>query len=344
MKVLKYFLLIVVILIVGAAVYVFLQPSDYNISRSKVIDVPNSMAYSAVQDLKSYEVWGPWHDEDSTIVVSYAKQTQGLGAESSWTSMEGPGKMWITEVSPNENVSLQLQFDDFEPNDMLWNIKDKNGKSEVTWIMKDEDAPFMFKMASAFSGGWDNMFGPMQEQGLQNLEDMLINQKSSGKVFSFTSPEITTLKGGTFIGTRQKVKIEDEAMSSIFMNTLPKVSTELMSKGFSYEDFIPGAIYFTWDEDNSETDFIAGLYIINGIEKLGETDFVTHQFNDVDAVKSSKFGNYGTGDYELHTAINNMMSQQNLEMTLPIMELYVNDPAKVKPSEIQTDVYYPIKN
>ncbi len=333
-----------VILIAGAVVYVSLQPSDYTISRSKIIDVPNSMAYSALQDLKSYELWGPWHDEDTTIVVSYGKQTEGVGAESSWTSMEGPGKMWITDVAPNEKVALQIQFDDFEPGEMLWSIKDRDGKSEVTWTMKDENAPFVFKMASAFRGGRDNMFGPMQEQGLQNLDGMLMEQKEKGEEFSYTTPEITTLNGGTFVGIRHKSKIESEAFSSLFMNSLPKVSEELMAKGFSYEEFIPGAIYYTWDEENNETEFMAGLYIISGTEKLGETDFEIHQFEGTKVVKASKFGNYGTGDYEVHTAINTMIAQQKLELKLPIMELYVNDPEEVKPSEIQTDIYYPIIN
>jgi effector-binding domain-containing protein/uncharacterized protein YndB with AHSA1/START domain len=344
MKFLKYLLIIVVLIVVVAVAYVALQPNEYNISRSKVIDVPGSMAYSAIQDLKSYEEWGPWHDEDSTIVVSYPKKSVGLGAESTWTGMEGPGKMWITEVVPNEKVALKLQFEDLEPNDMLWSIKDMGGQTEVTWTMKDDDAPFVFKMASAFSGGWDKMFGPMQEQGLQNLEDMLMEQKRKGIEFSFTTPEMTMLEAGTFIGIRQKAKMEMETMGNIFMSSLPKVSEELTKMGFSYEDFIPGAIYYTLDEEKNETDFMAGLFLINGIEKLKETDFETHQFEDEKAIKSSKFGNYGTGDFEVHTAINNTLTQQKLEAEFPIIELFVNDPAEVKPSEIQTDIYYPIKN
>jgi len=337
-------LIIVVILIVGAVVYVTLQPSDYNVSRSKVIDVPPSMAYTAVQDLKSYELWGPWHDEDTTIVVTYAKQTEGIGAESSWTSMEGPGKMWITEATPNEKVVLKLQFEDLEPNDMLWSIKEKNGQSEVTWTMKDENAPFVFKMASAFTGGWDNMFGPMQEQGLENLEDMLMEQKNKATAFSFTTPELTMLEGGTFVGIKHTTAIDDEGMSALFSTSMPKVAQELMSKGFSYDDFTPGAIYYVWDEENNTTELMIGLYVKNGLEKLGDTELQQHKFEPTEAVKVSKFGNYGNGDMEAHTAINDMMMEKELELNLPVVELYVNDPADVKPSEIQTDIYYPVKN
>lgn len=331
-------------MIAGAFVYVLIQPSDYNISRTKVIDVPNSMAYSAVQDLRSYEVWGPWHDEDTTIVVSYAEKTVGVGAESTWTSMEGPGKMWITEATPNESVTLQLQFDDLDPNAMFWSIKDVGGKSEVTWTMKDEDAPFVFKMASAFSGGWDNMFGPMQEQGLENLNDMLMEQKSKGIEFSFTTPKMTTLEGGTFVGIMHKSEIDHEAMSAIFMSSMPKVAQELMSKGFVYKDFTPGAMYYNWDEVNNAAEFVVGLYVKSGLENLGETELHQHKFESTEAVKVSKFGDYGTGDMEAHTAINDMLVKESLEFNLPILELYVNDPEEVKPSEIQTDIYYPIKN
>ena len=60
-------------------------------------------------------------------------------------------------------------------------------------------------------------------------------------------------------------------------------------------------------------------------------------------VTLSKCGGYGDGDYEAHTAINTYLSKNNLEINLPIYELYVNDPSKVKPLEVQTDIYYPVK-
>jgi len=37
------------------------------------------------------------------------------------------------------------------------------------------------------------------------------------------------------------------------------------------------------------------------------------------------------------------MKEHKLEMSFPIWELYVNDPMQVKPQEIETDIYYPIK-
>ena len=146
--------------------------------------------------------------------------------------------MWITDVLPNQQVHTKLKFADYEPNDMNWTIKDVDGKSEVTWNMKGENVPFEFKIASAVMGGWDSMFGTMQEQGLDNLEAVLLENKENGIEFSFTTPEKVVFEGGNFVGIKHKTKIELEAMGAIFMSSMPKVSEELMTKGFSYEEYI----------------------------------------------------------------------------------------------------------
>jgi len=67
-------------------------------------------------------------------------------------------------------------------------------------------------------------------------------------------------------------------------------------------------------------------------------------FPTAKSVKISKYGNYGVGDYEAHTAIGKYMQDNTLEMNgTSILELYVNDPMEVKQKDIQTDIYYPIK-
>ncbi|MEM6380792.1 MAG: SRPBCC family protein, partial [Bacteroidota bacterium] len=173
MKIFKRVVLFIVVVLVAAVAYIMFQPAEYNVSRSKVIKAPVGMVYNAVNDLRSWEQWGPWHDDDTTIVVTYGDKTVGLGASSEWLSKDGPGNMKVVAVEPNKSIALKLQFEDYEPGDLKWTFEEVEEGTKITWIMEEDNAPFVFKMVAAFMGGWDAMLGPMQEQGLDNLNAVM---------------------------------------------------------------------------------------------------------------------------------------------------------------------------
>jgi len=341
MKFIKTLLIVLVIVVIGGIVYVIAQPDNYKVSRSKVMEVPVEMIFNTVNDLKTYEKWGPWHEEDSTLVVSYAKTTKGVGARNSWTSADGTGEMWIREVKPNEFIHQKIQFGDYHPGDMVWNFENMQDSTKVIWSMKSEKAPFVFKMMSVFSGGWEEMFAPMQEKGLENLEKLLLKQKEENMSFSFTDPQVVDTDGGSFVGYRTTSAINMEEMSKAFYKYMPMVSKKVRASGYSYDDFIPGSVYYSWDEEKNETDFLVGV-LLKSTDKLEQGDMEVFEIKTQQAVMSSKYGDYGNGDKEAHRAIGKYINSQDLQLKYPIYELYVNDPANLKPTEIQTDIYYPV--
>ena len=176
MKIFKRILLLLVVVIIVGLAYVFFQPSSYDISRTRVIKAPIANVFNTVNEMKTWENWGPWHDEDSTIVVTYGDVTSGVGASNSWISDDGPGNMKTVNVVQNELIEQKMQFGEFDPSDVIWKFKEVEGGTEVTWQMKEDNAPFVFKMASAMSGGWDGMLGTMEDQGLNNLDKLVMKE------------------------------------------------------------------------------------------------------------------------------------------------------------------------
>jgi effector-binding domain-containing protein/uncharacterized protein YndB with AHSA1/START domain len=315
-----------------------MQSSDYNIQRSKVINQPISKIFNTVNDLKTWEQWGPWHDQDSTIVVTYGEKTVGVGANNSWTSKDGPGAMKTISVEMNKSILQELQFADYEPSEILWGFEEVEEGTKVTWTMRDDKAPFFFKMFSAMSGGWDNMLGPMLENGLKNLDEVV---KAIPDKYTLSKVSVVDTDDKVFVGYPYKMKIEQEAMMKAFTEALPKAGMHAAKSGLVEGDFIPAALYHKWDEKTGETEFHIGLFLnkeltpAEGMEKV--------EIKGGKYVKISKYGNYGDGDYEAHTAIAKYLEETKMKSKFPLYELYVNDPAKVKPEEIQTDIYYPIE-
>lgn len=341
MKLLKRVLLLIVVVIVIGVIYVAMQPSHYNIKRNHVIKAPITNVFNTVNNLKTWEKWGPWHDEDSTIVITYGEKTVGVGASDSWTSKDGPGSMKIIAVEQNKSIHQKMQFGDFEPTDIHWTFKEVDGGTEVSWRMEEKNAPFVFKIFAAMSGGWDAMFGPMEEQGLKNLEGVILDDIKNNPSYRLSEVKTVNTEAKTFIGFHHKMKINHDNMTKAFQQDMPKAGMFAVKSGLKYGDFTPGSVYTMYDEKTEETEFYVGLLLHKKL-KPGK-DMVAIKLKKGNGVMISKFGNYGVGDEKAHMAIEAYLKTNKLKQGRPFWELYVNDPTSVKPKDIQTDIYYPIK-
>ena len=346
MKILKYLLLLVLLIVIGGLIYVSTQSNDYDVKRNKLIKAPASVIFNNVNEFKNWQTWGPWMEEDPTILASYPNQTSGVGASYTWTSKDGPGKMETIALEEHQSLTQKITFGDYEPTDVYWVFDKTNKGTNVTWGMKAEKTPFMFKIFAALSGGMENMLGPMLEKGLNNLdniitEEMIKNPPKPKPTFKLGEIKTQEVDEQHFIGYPLKSKTEHEAMTKLFMEYLPKAGQHAMEQKLSYEEMTPGAVFTNWDEKTGEAEFYIGLLIKKKVPLANGMENVT--LTSGKNIMISKYGNYGTGDAEAHQAIDTYLKANSLEQNGPIWELYVNDPTKVKPEEIQTDIFYPIK-
>ena len=341
MKLLKRVLVLLVIVLLVGLLYVTMQPSDYDVKRSHVIKAPITQVFNTVNNLKTWEKWGPWHDEDSTIVVTYGEKTIGVGASDSWTGKDGPGNMKTIAVEENKSIHQKIQFGDYEPSDIYWEFKETEAGTEITWRMQETNAPFFFKIFAAFSGGWDGMLGPMETQGLENLDSVILEDMKNNPPFRFSEVKPIDLAKKTFIGFYHKIKIDHDEMTKLFMQDMPRAGMYAAKSGLKEGDYTPGSVYTLYDEKSGETEFYVGLLLHKELKP--QKGMVALNLKESKGVMISKFGDYGTGDYEAHMAIDAYLKANKLEQAWPIWELYVNDPTTVKPTEIQTNIYYPLK-
>jgi effector-binding domain-containing protein/uncharacterized protein YndB with AHSA1/START domain len=345
MKILKYLLLLLLVVLVAGAIYVATRPNDYDVTRSKVIKAPIETVFNNISDFKNWEAWGPWMEEDSTIVVTYNEQTSGVGANYSWTSKDGPGKMKTVSSVQNKSLEQVMQFGDYEPTDVYWTFEEVPEGTKVTWGMKSDKTAFMFKLFAALGGGMDKMLGDMEEKGLANIEREVLAElkKNPPKKFRFGNVIQQQMNAKKFIGFYQKTTTEAgmEDMTKLFTEFMPKAG--MYAAQNKIEAYIPGTLYTKWDEETKEAEFYIGLLIdtenaIPDAEGMTKMDVAAGQI-----VKISKFGPYGVGDMEAHTVIGTYMNDNKLMPAGPVWELYMNDPMNVKPEDIQTDIYYSVK-
>ncbi|MDB4293465.1 GyrI-like domain-containing protein [Maribacter sp.] len=342
MKILKYILLLVLILAVGLAIYAAMQPDAFEVKRTRVLNAPVEVVYNNVSDYKNWEAWLPWKEQDPAMTLSYGDQTQGQGASYSWSGSDGDGSMKMVEAKPNKAIVNEMTFDGMGSSQGLWSFKPVENGTEVTWGMKTEKSAFIMKLISALNGGYDNMMGPMFERGLEKLDSIVqIQAKDYTPASSWSMGNVTKkpMEAQTFIGYPHLSNTE-EAMQ-LFQTSMPKAGMYAANKGLQPDEYMPSAIYNNWDMETGEVDFVIGLFLKKDLAPAEGMKKISLPKGEV--IMVSKFGDYGVGDEEAHMAIAKFMKENNLSAAGPVYEKYVNDPTEVPASEIQTDIYYPVK-
>ncbi|MGH1385726.1 SRPBCC family protein [Kordia sp.] len=346
MKILKYVLLLLLVLLVAGAIFVATRPDSFEVTRSKVIKAPVAVIFNNISDFKNWEAWNPWMEKDTTIKATYPEQTAGIGGAYSWDGKDGPGRMKNLSMVANKSLEQELQFEDYEPSTVSWTLEEVEDGTKVTWAMKGDKMPFMLKLIAELNGGMDGMIGGDYEKGLENLDKVIAeHMKNNPPQPSFRLSDVSQedSEAQQFIGYLQKTTTDAavEEMGKLFMTYMPKAG--MYAQTNKLENYTPGALHVKWDEETKEAEFYIGLLIGNQ-DALPKSDGMTvTKIGAGKIVKISKYGPYGIGDMEAHQKIAMYMSENKLMQAGSSWELFVNDPTKVKPEDIQTDIYYPVK-
>ncbi len=190
-------LLILLVLAIGAFLAVAaLQPSEFEVKRTLVINAPARSIYDKVNDLEQWANWSPWAKLDPNAKTRFERTTRGIGATMHWEGNQdvGSGSMRIVDSEVAKRVVLELNFlkpfksqatstFTFEQEATAPVIHDtsdhdhdhdhdhghvEESKTTVTWSMKGENN-FLGKIMSLVIN-CDKMIGDKHEEGLTNLK------------------------------------------------------------------------------------------------------------------------------------------------------------------------------
>ncbi len=144
-------------------------PNEYVVSRSVVIEAEAEEIHAFVGELRRWETWGPWSEDDPTLVVTYGAKTSGIGANQSWTGKDGKGSLTITASSPRRGVRYDLAF-----NDGAYRCRAAiryhagEGHTFVSWMMRGRlDTPVLGGYAALLV---EPLVGGLFERGLAKLK------------------------------------------------------------------------------------------------------------------------------------------------------------------------------
>ena len=339
MKILKYLLLLVLILVIGGAIYLATLDGNYKVERTKTIDAPIELVYQKVNDFKTWPSWSPWLYKDPTTKLSYEDITSGPGAAYSWESDHkdvGAGTMETTEAVQNSSLTQKITFSKpwEQSSTIYWSFKPTEGGTEVTWGMQGE-MPFMARyMASKM----DSYVGPDYEKGLAKLDSVL---QSDMQKFSIDIQGETTHGGGYYLYNTTACKIDEWPDKMAEM--MPKVGAYVMENKITMAG--PAfALYHKYDEENNAIIFSCAVPVTDRVITDGSSGIQTGLLKPFKAIKTTLTGDY-KNLYEAWTKTDAYITANKLtkNLGLPGIEIYANDPMEFpNPADWITEIYIPI--
>jgi hypothetical protein len=166
--------------LLAAALVIFLiiaglQPSDYKVERSLVINAPASAIFAQVNNLHAWEAWSPWAKLDPNAKITFEGPRAGKGAIHHWDGNNeiGAGSMEITESSPYKSIQMKLDF--LKPMKGTatsgFTFTPEGNGTKVTWSMEGK-RDFLAKVVGLIMS-CDAMIGDMYDKGLANLKTVV---------------------------------------------------------------------------------------------------------------------------------------------------------------------------
>ncbi len=341
MKILKYLLLLILIVVIGGAIYLATLDGNFDVQRSKVIKAPVEMVYQKVNDYKTWESWSPWLYKDPDTRLTFGDITSGTGASYSWDSENkdvGAGSMETVESIENQSITQKIFFTKpwESESDIYWSFKAaQDGGTEVTWGMKGE-MPFMARyMASKM----DEYVGPDYEKGLAKLDSVI---QTDMKKYSVVVNGETMHSGGYYLYNSGSCKIEEMEKT---MGEMMSAVTEYVIKNNINIAGPVFSLYHKWDQENNAVIFSCAVPVSDRVITDKDSGIQTGMLKPFKSVKTTLNGDYDNLKEAWETTMK-YIADNNLQEVQGIasLEAYLVDQMKApNPADWVTEIYIPIK-
>ena len=165
-------LIALVVIVVGLAGVITLQPARYRVSRSTTIAAPAPVVFAQVNDFHKWSAWSPWEKIDPAMKRTYEGPPAGVGASYAWVGSRevGEGRMTIVESRPSDLIQVKLEFvKPFAGTSVAeFSFKPDGERTLVTWSMTG-DKNFIAK-AIHLVMSMDRMIGDQFDKGLAAMK------------------------------------------------------------------------------------------------------------------------------------------------------------------------------
>ena len=340
MKAVKYILFLLLIFIIGFAIYIAVQPNSFEVTRSRTINAPQQVVYNEVIDLRNWEEWSAWKEMDPDMIIKYPEKTQGVGGSYTWEDEDGIGTMKTVTATPYKSIQQDMQFAEFPKSTVSWNFETtEDQKTKVTWSISGKNLPFQFKLFSTLMGGMESQIGPAYERSLKMLDSVVVADMNR---YTIDVNGFTQHSGGYYLYKSASSKISDYGakMKELF----PQVAGYAITHNISFAG-APFVYIEKWDEANDAVIFSCCVPTQTRII-TEDPEILTGQLQPFTTLKTVLKGNYSNLNEAWEKAFEYIETNSIYEPVEngPMLETYPTDPSQVpNPADWVTEIYIAVQ-
>jgi len=331
MRILKYLLLLVLLLLIGTAVFVATQKGAFGVRQTRVVRASRASAFAYVNDFRNWPAWFSPADKPHFPAV-----TSGRGGSFSWDGDQGEGSLRTNFAKENDSLAQTADWGGF-PGHVSWKFRDKGlNQTEIT-VTASGKFGFGQKIRSTLSGGPQEKMATIFENGMENLDRHLIKETGTYKIE--VAGEV--VKTGAYYlrqsitSTIAEMPRNQRIMRSNLTYFFTKNNLRLYGKPFVLYDF--------YDPAHKLTRFSFGMPIRQQAFTMPGSDISSGRLEPFRAVKVTL-----TGDYshlaEAYAKADAFIRDNHLHKSgTAALEWYrVGKENGKSPSQWVTDVYIPV--
>jgi effector-binding domain-containing protein len=340
MKAFKYIFILLLIVIVGGAVYFSVKDGTYDITKTQSIEAPPSLIFDEIKDFKQWINWNPSLNNEEVFTTMGAK-TEGIDGNYSFTDAQGTGKMTITGIEPNKSLTIHMFYDNgitSSNSEIVMGLVQIENGTQITWNIKGEQNLLDKAMSSILRFDKEEIIALNYEKALVEIEDIVLNNMT---VQSSYVDGIIETGGGYFLFMSSSSKKEN----------LPELKNQMLQTIRSYMrrnqiDMygVARVIYEKKDAINSDVIFSTAIPIQNKEITALESNVLCSYLKPGKAVKITLKGAYNNLE-EAWRKGEKFIAQNGLAKSEEApYEIYKTNPVLTpNPANYLTEIYLPIQ-
>lgn len=175
MKLVKYFTLLFLLFLLAFVVFVATQPATYQITKSKEIQVPVNQVFDYVND---YSNWSEWQQFETAENINYTVSSHTIGVKS-YVKWED-SNLIATRYATKDSIA-QDYIEKDNKQTLHWKFE-KNKNGTIAKVTIKGELSFKEKIYSVLNGGISSYVGPQIQEGLDKINDYLVNELGTFKI------------------------------------------------------------------------------------------------------------------------------------------------------------------
>ncbi|GAB2779222.1 GyrI-like domain-containing protein [Salinimicrobium soli] len=342
MKIIKYLLFLILILIIAGSIYIATKDGDYSVESNQIINAPAPMLYREIADLSNWQTWEGWSEVEG-IEMNLSDKTVGEGAELNWKADEiRDGKITTVSAIPYSQLDQQLIMKTSlgqAEGIIHWTIRPEEKQTLVSWKMAGT-LTFKEKLAFALQDrDMAEIFKPIFESSLKNIEENVTRKMEE---YSINVDGVTEHGGGYYMYTTTAARFGE--VNSKAANMIEQVSIYMEKNNISISGQ-PFVIYNQRDERNGTTIFSAAVPTPSQVITPSGSEVLNGYLQPQKVVKTTLKGNHKNAS-EAWERTYRYIEENGLEVNPQgqPFEMYITDPDEVdNPALWITEIYIPVK-